>query len=275
MRYDLRGTYLWMRSTQFEAFWRRWHTIGTQYGARRFVDRGRSARVLIDRFVRVESWLNSLGKRRGTARRSFRRRDRRTIQRRSSLCRSFLDIESMFEVVATKAEHRCQLGGTLRSLGTSFSVLQRLDQNTNLAASCMIRGASATVIWPNCELFRAVTDVPPSSPPTQPMQERKLFVRLKASPRISKVWPSRTRKPRERAISISQVFGPGTLERPRFPKVPGWMQFALPTVLQKENAAGFSHAWHGAALPQTDWGSVASGLGSSRFGRSPAKPFRA
>src|SRR5437016_1169723 len=59
------------------------------------------------------------------------------------------------------------------------------DQNTNLAASCMMRGASATVIWPNCGLFRCVTDVPPSNPPTQPMQERKLLVRLKASPRIS------------------------------------------------------------------------------------------
>src|SRR6266852_9028467 len=115
----------------------------------------------------------------------------------------------------------------------------------------MIREASATVIWPNCGLFRKVTEVPPSSPPTQPIQERKLLVRLKASPRISRVWPSRTRKIRESAISISQVFGPGALDRPRFPNVPDGTL--------AENASRLSQAWHGAMVPHVAAGLAASG----------------
>src|SRR5579864_6535424 len=78
-----------------------------------------------------------------------------------------------------------------------------------------MRGSCAFRIWPNCGLLMAVVTAGRPEPPA-----RKLLVKLNASPRASRLIFSRTWKIRDRAISISQKPGPGTLDRPELPSVP-------------------------------------------------------
>src|SRR5262249_38682963 len=87
----------------------------------------------------------------------------------------------------------------------------------------MILGSCPERIKPKLALLRASVGLP----------RRTLLVRLNASPRASSVLPSRILKVLDRAVSIAHEPGPGTLERPRLPKVPfaGWL-----------NAAGLSQS---------------------------------
>src|SRR6202030_4233854 len=108
------------------------------------------------------------------------------------------------------------------------------DQNTNSIANCIMRGSSELVTVPNPAVPKV--RLRPEAPACRlggEIPARWLLVRLKASPRTSRLQPSRTLNTREAAMSNCQNIGPRIVSRLRLPKVPGVGLANAPGLIQQ------------------------------------------